>query len=88
MLNHSQFAPTRRIRLDFWRLLGALGWTSKRYGNMFLFTRAGNCLPHAVISEILTGRFSRQLFVAATANRRVSKASSGPGEGVSPSRKA
>jgi len=44
--------------------------------------------PYKVISDTFTGRFSDQLFVVAMANRSVSKASSGPGEGFFPPRKA
>jgi hypothetical protein len=43
---------------------------------------------HIWISLTFTGRFSRQLFVTAKAKRNVSRASSGPGVTVRPSRNA
>ena len=79
MLNHSFLsAPTQRIRLDFESLVISF------YLNKKGLVR----VAQAVISEILTGRFSRQLLVAATAKRSVSRASSGPGVGGRPSRNA
>ena len=80
MLNHSLLAPTRRITLDFERLV------------ISFYLKGLVRVAHAVISEILTGRFSRQLLVAATAKRSASsphKAWTDPGRKLNrPSRRA
>ena len=73
MLNHSLLAPTQRVTLDFEGLV------------ISFYLKGLVRVAHAVISEILTGLLSRQLLVAATAKRSVSRASSGPGVGVRPS---
>ena len=65
MLNHSLLAPTRRIMLDF-----ALDF--ERLVISF-YLKGLVRVAHAVISEILTGRFSRQLLVAASDKRSVSR---------------
>jgi hypothetical protein len=61
MLNHSLLAPTRRVTLDFERLV------------ISFYLKGLVRVAHAMISEILTGRFSRQLLVAASAKRSVSR---------------
>jgi hypothetical protein len=60
MLNHSLLAPTRRVTLDFESLV------------ITFYLKGFVGVAHAVISEILTGRFSRQLLLAARAKRSVS----------------
>src|ERR1700756_4873072 len=83
------FRVARSTRMNqIWALRSRLEKqpTDRRRKSRYLWDRTLE--PYKVISDTFTGRFSDQLFVVAMANRSVSKASSGPGEGSFPPRKA
>src|SRR2546423_1332072 len=84
----SLFAKLFRRKLGIWQFRGLPATPSIIHNFYACFLSGVAFLSPPVfkfpISESLTGRFSRQLLVAATARRSVSRASSGPGVGVRP----